>query len=141
MTRINCVPPSELHKKHLVAEYHEITRVFGLCRSALAKGVDPATLEAPEAYTLGTGHVRFFYTRLGYCKERMSDLAVEMIRRGMKPQLALLSGVATGLPKHLFRKWKPTEADKALNRARLQESLKAMEDKAKNKMNKKDESE
>jgi len=36
MTRINLVPPSELHTKHLVAELHEITRLRAfLARSPL----------------------------------------------------------------------------------------------------------
>jgi len=34
MTRINVVQPSELTGKHLVAEVHEITRIFGLSRKA-----------------------------------------------------------------------------------------------------------
>jgi len=34
MTRINLIPPEELHYKHLVAEYREITRVPTLARKA-----------------------------------------------------------------------------------------------------------
>ena len=28
MTRINCIPPAELSDKHLLAEFHELPRVF-----------------------------------------------------------------------------------------------------------------
>lgn len=34
MTRINCVPVTELSQKHLVAEYREIGRVYALAVSA-----------------------------------------------------------------------------------------------------------
>ena len=30
MTRINCVPVTELHDRHLVAEYRELPRCFAL---------------------------------------------------------------------------------------------------------------
>ena len=65
MTRINVVPPAELCNKHLLAEYRELPRVFGL-----AKPVD----DAPSAYVLGKGHVRFFYDKLGYLAKRQRQI-------------------------------------------------------------------
>ena len=38
MTRINVIPVDELVNKHLLAEYHEITRVFGLVKKSILKG-------------------------------------------------------------------------------------------------------
>lgn len=56
MTRINCVPVEELTDKHLLAEYRELPRIFNLAR---------AVEDAPTEYVLGTGHMKFFYDKLG----------------------------------------------------------------------------
>lgn len=70
MTRINCVPVQELSGPHLVAEYRELPRVFALVRKAALRG----SFSQPETYTLGKGHVLFFYTRLEYlAKCRVPD--------------------------------------------------------------------
>ena len=63
MTRINLVHPSELHRKHLVAEFRELPRVFSLARKAQ---YDMHKRSQPNEYTLGKGHVIFWYTRLQY---------------------------------------------------------------------------
>lgn len=126
MTRINCVPPSELHKKHLMAEYYELPRVFGNVRQLIEKGKDPAAVEAPEEYTLGVGHMKFFYMRLGYCLDRQAELILEMMARGMKPSMTDLKGLAKGIPDYCFGVWQPDEKALALNRARIAERLETM---------------
>ena len=73
MTRINLVPPSELHDKHLLAEYRELPRVFKLAR--------PCD-DIPEKYCLGTGHVKFFYNKLEFLYKRQCQLCEEMKRQG-----------------------------------------------------------
>jgi deoxyribonuclease (pyrimidine dimer) len=134
MTRINCVPPQELHDKHLVAEYHEITRVFGLIKRNIASGKDPMKIAAPSEYTLGTGHVKFFYTRLAWVERRLAELALEMNARKMKVRLDLLKGISDGLPVELFGEWEPDEKALAINRERLAERLQGMEEKPKRKL-------
>lgn len=131
MTRINLVPPEELHKKHLVAEYHELPRIFSYVKMQLAKGVDPATIKAPAEYTLGTGHMKFFYTRLGFLLERQAALIMEMMRRGMKVKYDNLTGLAESIPEHLMGNYEPTEAAIAINRERIAERLAEMESKPK----------
>jgi deoxyribonuclease (pyrimidine dimer) len=127
MTRINLVPPEELHRKHLIAEYHELPRIFSYVRIQLAKGVDPATIKAPSEYTLGTGHMKFFYTRLGFLLERQAELIIEMTRRKIKVRFDDLKGLAEGIPEHLFGNYEPTPEALALNRQRLAERLAEME--------------
>ena len=134
MTRINCVSPKELHKKHLVAEYHEITRVFSLVRKLIDSGKDPANYDAPEHYVLGPGHVKFFYTRLAWVQNRIAELALEMDERGIKARVELIKGIANGIPEKYFGQWEPREIDKELNRARLNERLAEMENKPKRKV-------
>ena len=131
MTRINCVPPQELHDKHLAAEYYELPRVFGLVRKAVQKGVNLDNIGAPDKYTLGPGHVKFFYTRLGYCLKRQAAIIAEMHARKRKPNLTQLEGLAHGIPEHLFANWEPDEQAIALNRERLEERKKEMTLKAK----------
>lgn len=118
MTRINCVPVQELSGPHLVAEYRELPRVFALARKASMRG----TFVQPAAYTLGKGHLMFFYTRLGYLTKRHVDLIEEMKRRGYKPAFP-------GVERHLFpeipdafwRDWEPPEDALSLNRQRINE--------------------
>ena len=82
MTRINVVPVEELTREHLVAEYKELPRVFGLVRSAIERGEMPNDKRNPDTYRLGSGHVRFFYPRLGFIVERHKKLVDEMLKRG-----------------------------------------------------------
>ena len=79
MTRINCIPVEELTDKHLIAEYRELPRVFKLAR-------DPKPGEhIPTYYSLGRGHVKFFYNKLFYLEKRFLALVLEMRARGFKP--------------------------------------------------------
>lgn len=82
MTRINAgIPPANLTSKHLIAEHREIKRI----PNVIAKGRYNLKT-APEEFTLGKGHVSFFYTRLGYLKQRYIELHNECKRRGFNVQ-------------------------------------------------------
>ncbi|HYG46103.1 MAG TPA: pyrimidine dimer DNA glycosylase/endonuclease V [Bordetella sp.] len=116
MTRINCVPVQELTRQHLVAEYRELPRVFGLARKAWQRG----PVAGPPDYTLGKGHLLFFYTRLGYLARRHGELVQEMQRRGYQPAfLAPLAEVHADLPPSLWGDWTPTAQALAVNRKRI----------------------
>lgn len=123
MTRINCVPVEELTLRHLVAEYRELPRVFALARQAWARGESPDDARNPEAYTLGAGHVRFFYTRLGWCRKRHRQLIDEMLRRGYHPTFLAAPAVSAefgpAVRPEWWRDWEPTPAALSLNRARI----------------------
>jgi deoxyribonuclease (pyrimidine dimer) len=78
----------------------------------------------PSEYTLGTGHVRFFYARLGYVSARHAELVREMIRRGYRPQFSAgESPLAAKLPDEWYAGWEPDERAMAVNRARIAERL------------------
>lgn len=121
MTRINCIPPSELSGPHLVAEYRELPRVFTLARAAIARGERPDDRRNPREYTLGTGHVRFFYSRLGYLALRQAALVAEMKARGYAPKFTDTDGLLSGIPDEWCRDWTPTPEAIALNRDRIAE--------------------
>src|SRR5690606_11330297 len=102
MTRINCVPVQELSGPHLVAEYRELPRVFGLAAKAAARGA----FTQPATYTLGKGHLLFFYTRLGYLARRHAELIAEMKRRGYKPSFAgIRQDQFPGVPAAYWQDW------------------------------------
>jgi hypothetical protein len=90
MTRINCIPPSELTRQHLVAEYRELPRIFGMVLSMVERGVtSPAQAKIPPTYRMGTGHMKFFCDKLEYLVQRqraLVDDAVRQTRSGLRCQ-------------------------------------------------------
>lgn len=78
MTRINTgIHPSELPDKLLLAEHREIKRI----PNCIAKGRF-SLAGIPEEFTLGKGHVKFFYDKLGYLAKRYESLFDECKARG-----------------------------------------------------------
>lgn len=121
MTRINCIPPRELSGRHLVAEYRELPRIFALVRAAIARGETPGDPRNPQRYTLGAGHVRFFYCRLGYLAKRQAALVAEMRARGYRPAFDDPSGLIAGIPIEWCLDWDPPPEAIAINLARIAE--------------------
>lgn len=120
MTRINCVPPSELHYRHLLAEIRELPRMVSYARLVAERGV-PA--EIPATYRMGEGHVKFFLDKGEYLERRYRALVEEAERRGYRPRYRELP---EGYPEGLRGDWVPDEQALATNRARLSDRLAAM---------------
>jgi len=119
MTRINCgIKPEELLNKHLIAEHREIKRI----PNCVAKGRYNLKGQ-PASFTLGTGHVKFFYTRLGYLKERYEELHQECLKRGLKVQY--YGNAWDNIPSELMRDYTPSDTDRMIVRARISERLNA----------------
>lgn len=123
MTRVNCIPPRELTREHLIAEYRELPRIFALVKAASERGERPDDRRNPRAYTLGAGHCRFFYPRCAWLAERYASLVAEMVARGYRPQFLTLAPVATAIPPEWWGSWEPDDAAMAINRARITERL------------------
>ena len=120
MTRINAgIKVKLLHYKHLLAEHRELKRIPNQIKAGkyVLKG-------SPDKFTLGTGHVKFFYNKLLYLKKRYEDLYRECIRRGYNP--TYFGAAFDDLPKHLMNDWIPTEEAKHLLEERIKERLKTM---------------
>lgn len=111
MTRINCIPPQELTSKHLLAEYRELPRVFGLAR---------LTPDIPASYTMGRGHVLFFYNKLTYLANRHASLVAEMKHRGFTVNFP---SPPQSNHAELYNDWVPTPEAMAINRHRIAERL------------------
>jgi len=118
MTRINLVPPAELSDRHLIAEYRELPRVFGLMRAYAARS---DSQELPGSYTLGKGHVRFFYDKGAFLYRRQVQLILEMKRRGFNPKFDDPYGLLEGVPDRLLGDYDPSPEALAINRQRIEE--------------------
>lgn len=128
MTRINLVPPSELDRERLTGEYHELPRVFSLLRARIAKGHGPnlVRLQQPSEYTMGEGHVLFFYTRIKFLTKRYTELCNECLARGYNIDLGLFNDImdsAEAIPSEWQGDYTPTPAALAISRQRIAERM------------------
>lgn len=109
MTRINTIPVQDLMDQHLIAEYREITRISKLARPLDDYGV----------YKMGAGHVKFFYNKGKYLRNRTQELYNECIKRGFNVTYKEYQLHPEGLNKD----WSPTNEDKKINLVRINEKL------------------
>jgi deoxyribonuclease (pyrimidine dimer) len=127
MTRINVVEPSELTNKHLMGELHEITRVYGLVRKAQDRKINKYNfkdkIKQPSAYTLGAGHVYFFYNKLGFITERYYALNQEAVKRNFNVNPIEKEQLVSGIQSWWFGDYEPTQEALAINRKRITERL------------------
>jgi len=114
MTRINCIPVTDLTDQHLLIEYREITRVFKLHREE--RPPEPW----PYRYVLGVGHVKYFYNKGRYLQQRCQDLYTECLNRNFKVQKKDYPDHSDGLN----WTWTPSKEDKVTNLIRLNEKIK-----------------
>lgn len=128
MTRINLVDPKLLVRQHLVAEYRELPRIYSLVRLRIAAGetVERARTLSPPNYTLGTGHCRFFYPRLGWLTRRFHLLVQEMRNRGYNPTHTSPPEWVGTIPRDWYGDWEPTPACVAINVERINRRLLGM---------------
>ncbi len=121
MTRINLVDSKVLVRQHLISEYRELPRIYMLVQKAMGLGesVQRAHALSPAQYTLGTGHCRFFYTRLGWLTDRFGALVQEMQARGYNPAHTSIPDWTSTIPSAWFGRWQPTPACVAINVERI----------------------
>ena len=117
MTRINVgIPPADLVNQHLIAEHREIKRI----PNCIAKG--KYNMDGiPDKFKLGTGHVKFFYNKLLYLKNRYTSLYNECIKRGFNVQNYI--GAWNNVPEKLMNDYKPTYVDRLIVQQRINEKL------------------
>jgi deoxyribonuclease (pyrimidine dimer) len=118
MTRINCgIPPAELTNKHLLAEHREIKRI----PNVVSKG-KYSMVGQPKTFTLGTGHVKFFYDKQYYLLDRYRQIYAECCKRGFN--VTDYSGAWAGVPLKMYNDYTPTDRDREIVRERIAERLK-----------------
>ena len=117
MTRINTgISPHLLTNKHLIAEHREIKRI----PNNVAKGKCNLN-NIPSEFTLGKGHVCFFYDKLLYLKNRYEQLYQECINRGFNVQY--YGDAWNGIPVQLMNDYIATEKDVEIIQQRIYEKL------------------
>lgn len=120
MTRINLVDPSTLTPLHLLAEYRELPRTFGLIKKWQ---LNPTPL--PPKFTMGKGHVRFFYNKAHWLVIRQKLLIEELQYRGYQPKHTRPYQLLEGIDQDLQVMWIPSEEDIAVSRQRIEAKLAA----------------
>lgn len=113
ITRIDCVPVTELTDQHLLSNYREITRVSKAAR--YPKKGEPW----PEHYCMGAGHVKFFYDKGSFLCWRTVELYNELCKRGFNVKQKLYRPHPEGLNNH----WFPSDIDREVCRARIAERI------------------
>ena len=115
MTRINVgIPPAELVNQHLIAEHREIKRI----PNCIAKG--KYNMDGiPDKFKLGTGHVKFFYNKLLYLKNRYISLYNECIKRGFNVQNYISAW--DNVPQELMNDYKVEDNDIKIIKQRIDE--------------------
>lgn len=117
MTRINVgVPPRELTGRHLIAEHREIKRIPNTVRSGKA-----VIKNIPESFTLGPGHVKFFYNKLKYLKNRYEEIYSECKARGYN--VTYFGDAWDSIPAHLMNDYIPASRDRDIILQRIHERL------------------
>lgn len=120
MTRINCgIEPKELCDQHLLAEHREIKRIPNQIRKGKCNfdGI-------PETFTLGNGHVKFFYNKLGYLLDRYVSLYEECKKRGFN--VTCYADAWDGIPDNLMMCYSPNDNDRRIVRARISDRIALM---------------
>jgi len=104
MTRINAeIPAKLLCNKHLLAEHREIKRIPNTVASGKANLKD-----VPQEFSLGKGHVRFFYNKQKYLHSRYVQIYGECKRRGFNVQNYSAAWVTVKrLRPELWNDWTP----------------------------------
>ena len=124
MTRINLVPVEELSDQHLIREYNELPR-------CLKQDID--IKDAPDSYTLGTGHMKWARKHWCFLVARYKLLCKEMDFRGFNRNFTwqdLTRFFQKEYPKLALVKifYVPTEWDIAESRGRIISKIKEKPD-------------
>lgn len=117
MTRINLIDPSSLTDQHIMAEYRELPRVFGLSYKRYLNG--KKFIPVPS-YRLATGHVMFFYDKLDFLINRQHSIIKECLNRGFKISN---TNVECPIIPGWMNNWIPSIEDVNLSISRLDERL------------------
>lgn len=117
MTRINVgISPKSLSRRHLIAEHREIKRI----PNVVSKGKYNLK-DQPKLFTLGTGHVKFFYDKLWYLKRRYEELYSECMSRGYN--VSYYGDAWNNIPQHLMGDYSPTDRDIQIITERINQRL------------------
>lgn len=122
MTRINLTLVSELADQHLIAEYRELPRVFGIVRKHVANGKRVKDFKISSEFILGSGHVTFFYDKLEFLRKRQSDIIMECLKRGFSIKDTEVPDISD-IPVEWKNDYNPCKSAIKLSQQRLDEKI------------------
>ena len=118
MTRINsAIKVKFLTDEHLLAEHREIKRLPSVYKKRIDNG--KGFNDAPNDFTLGTGHVLFFANKGTFTLDRYIDIRDECIRRGFNVE----DYRKNWLVYNVFNNYKPTDKEHKILVDRISERL------------------
>lgn len=119
MTRINVgIDPKTLNRQMLIAEHREIKRIPNVIKSGRF-----SMSKQPSEFTLGTGHVKFFYDKILFLKKRYESIYNECINRGYN--VTYFGSAFDGIPSKYMNDYRPSARDKQLLEERIAQRLKS----------------
>lgn len=116
MTRINLIPVWDLTDQHLLAEHRELKRIPSLIQKSKVNFEN-----IPKKFTLWTGHVKFFYDKLWFLKERYIELYNECKKRWFLVENYIWN--FDWIDEELFWEFKPSEKDLEISKERIRQKL------------------
>lgn len=115
MTRINVgISPEELPNQLLLAEHRELKRIPNCIKSGRFN-----LSNIPEKFTLGTGHVSFFYNKIKYLQTRYSKIYSECVKRNLN--VTDFSDSFSGIKEYFMNDYVETERDRKILLERFEE--------------------
>lgn len=124
MTRINAdLDPIKLTDQHLMAEYREMPMVISsLRRSLRTQSVDKVLKKIPKEFTLNSGHVLFFYDKLGFLQYRYEKLRKELKNRNFNIDDSRKLDF-NGIPMRFINSWNSDERAEHIILERIQQKI------------------
>lgn len=112
MTRINsAISPISLTDQHLLAELRELPRIFTAVKNRVLLNKD--FNDIPKIFTLGKGHVKFFYNKCWFLSNRHHLLRLEYFNRFKKHYEFEYARISI-IPDDLFNDYEPTYVEKQI---------------------------
>ena len=128
MTRINSyIKPKKLTDAHLIAEIKEINQLCGCYKKSLNS--KNGICNIPDKFTLNTGHVKFYYTRMEYLFNRFYELKEEALLRNFNITVEFQ---IKDIQEEHFNDWTPNEEQeriKSILHERITDRLKSQKSK------------
>lgn len=103
-----------------MAEYRELPRIF-----TNVEKLKSVPKDLPQTYTMGKGHVRFFYDKLKFLMKRQFEINDELIARGFKVNFDArdLYLRYKAIDSRFKNDYNPSEAEIAISKQRLDEKI------------------
>ena len=120
MTRVNCIPVTELSDEHLLAEWHELPRVVTMVENQIE--THGTIKPVPSCYRMSVGHMQFFADKCAWIVLRMFALHKELVNRGVNADRQHAQSIfnrVSKLPQTITNNWTPNAGDLSVNLIRL----------------------